>query len=260
MSRNKSFLFGSAVLLSLLYPHASPALAAESGTIAPDRPGISYGSHTVEPGAFYVESGLQYSVNRTGQDAENYNLPQLQLRTGISEGIEFHLIWLGWNRDLLEGQPRVSSQSDLVLGSKIRLHQGENSNLTLMGQLSLPTGSAPATSDSTDPLLGLLFDHALGNKLQFFANVLAARYEEQGDDYTESQLAVGFGYSHSAKWASFIEYYAAFPDIAAIEETAIVDGGFTYYPNQDMQVDLSVGVGLRDTSSDFLSIGFSYRY
>ncbi len=234
--------------------------AAETGTIATDRPGFSFGTHTVAPGNFYVESGVQYSVNRSGPDSENYNLPQLQWRAGVTDRLELQLLWAGWNRDLMERGARNTSVSDLTLGGKARLHQSEHMNITLLGQLSIPAGTAPSTSDSTDPLLGLLFDRSLTGNLQFFANAIAARFEEGTEDVLEHRVTLGLGYSHNARWASFIEYYGAFPDVDSVEETSVVDGGFTYYPKPHIQIDFSVGFGLRDSSSDFVGIGFSYRY
>ncbi len=249
-----------ALLLSLFLGHCLSALGAEGDTIAPDRPGISTGTHTVAPGTLYVESGFQYSVNRHGSDVENYNLPQLLLRTGINERMEFDLLWAGWNQDEIEGGNSETSRSDLSVGGKYRLAQNEQSNLTLFGLISLPVGTDPSTSDSVDPLLGLLYDHSLTAGVQFFANALVSRYEFGSADVTEQQYTVGLGFSHSAKLSSFIEYYAAFPNFDGIDETSIVDGGFTYYPSADVQLDLSVGVGLNDRISDFLSFGVSFRY
>ena len=140
------------------------------------------------------------------------------------------------------------------------MHQGESSNLTLLGQVWVPTGSSPAGSDSVDPVLVLLYDQMLDDRLQFFCNVLAARYEDGGSDYNQKQFTLGLGYGLGPRWGSYIEYFAAYPGIDAVDETSLVDGGFTYNPTPDMQIDISVGVGLRESSSDFVSIGFSFRY
>lgn len=248
----------AALLLCLI--SSTAALAAEGGTIAPDRPGISSGTHTVAPGTFYLESGFQYSVNRSGTDASNYNLPQLVFRTGVSEGLELDVLWSGWNRDQQQGGFRQTSVSDLSIGGKYRLHQGEMMNLTLFGLASLPVGSVPSTSDSVDPLLGLLFDRSLGGNLQFFANLLANRFESEGQDVIERQVMLGLGYSHGPRLSSFVEYFAAFPNLDGVAETAVIDGGFTFFPQPDLQFDVSVGLGLNDASSHFLSVGLSFRY
>jgi hypothetical protein len=254
---NHKLTRGIAALVSL----ASPWLwASEGGTLAPDRPGISSGTHTVAPGTLYIESGFQYSVNRSGLDVANYQLPQLVFRTGVTDRLEFDLLWAGWNRDALQGAPQQNSAADVSIGGKYRLRQSERSNLTLFGLLSAPVGTAPSTSDSWDPLLGFLYDYALSDDTQLFVNLLAAGYEDGNDDVVESQIMVGLGFSHSPKLSSFIEYFAAFPDENRVEEASVIDGGFTYYPSPDIQFDLSVGMGLNDASSHFVSFGVSYRY
>lgn len=248
------------VLALLFFCHPLSTLGAEGGTIAPDRPGISSGTHTVAPGSLYVESGFQYSVNRSGRDAENYNLPQLVLRTGITDRLEFDLLWTGWNRDEIQGFGSQNSRSDVSVGGKYRLAQSEGFNLTLFGLLSLPVGTDPSTSNSVDPLLGLLYDYSLADGVQFFANAYVNRFEADNVNVTEQQYMVGLGFSHSQKLSSFVEFFTATPNHRGLEDTSIIDGGFTYFPSPDLQFDLSVGVGLSDGASDFLSFGISKRY
>jgi hypothetical protein len=207
-------------LLPLLW-HCQIVLSAEGGTITTDRPSFSTGTHT------------------------------LALRTGVSEKIELDLIWSGWNRDEFQGLTSETSRSDLSVGGKYRLVQNTGSNLTLFGLVSLPVGSDPSTSDSVDPLLGLLYDYNLADNVQFFANALVTRYETGNGDVTEQRYTVGLGFSHSPKLSSFIELYGALPNRDAMANTTIFDGGFTYYPSPDVQIDLSAGVGLQQGDSDF---------
>ena len=82
---------------------SSSTLAAEEGAISADRPGLSTGTHTVAPGVYYVELGYQYEFNNTGVDTATHTLPQLVLRTGLSDKIELDFIFDGWNQDKVEG-------------------------------------------------------------------------------------------------------------------------------------------------------------
>jgi hypothetical protein len=248
------------VIALLLFCCPLSVLGAETGTMSPDRPGISSGTHTVAPGSLYVESGFQYSVNRNGRDAKNYNLPQLVLRTGITDRLEFDLLWAGWNRDEIQGFGSQNSRSDVSVGGKYRLAQSEGFNLTLFGLLSIPAGTDPSTSDSVDPLLGLLYDFDVTDGVQFFANAYVNRFEDWNVNVTEQQYMVGLGFSHSQKLSSFVEFYTATSNQRGSDGTSIIDGGVTYFPSQDVQFDLSVGLGLNDEASNFLSFGVSKRY
>jgi hypothetical protein len=91
----------------------------------------------------------------------------------------------------------------------------------------------------------------LADNVQFFANALVTRYETGNGDVTEQRYTVGLGFSHSPKLSSFIELYGALPNRDAMANTTIFDGGFTYYPSPDVQIDLSAGVGLQQGDSDF---------
>lgn len=236
-------------------------VSAEDGAIAPDRPGLATGTHAVSPGVVYVEMGYQYAFNRTGEDVATHTLPQLVLRTGITDKIELDIIWDGWNQDHMSGSDSERSAADVTIGGKYQLHQSDLYNLTLMGLLSLPVGEAPSTSDEVEPLLGLLWDYNLTESAQLFG-VIQANWLENEDNgsYTESQLAIGVGFGHTDKLSSFIEYYAAFPSEASLPEEHIINGGLVYLYTNDIQLDISTGAGLNDDTGHFVSFGIAMRF
>lgn len=255
--RKKAGVFACLLLSSI----GAATTMAEDGPIAPDRPGLSTGTHTVSPGTVYLEAGYQYAFNRSGIDTATSTFPQLVLRTGITDKLELDILWNGWNRDSVQGVPNETSQSDITLGGKYRLIEGESFNLTLFGLITAPTGSSPSTSDNADPLLGLLWDYSLSDKTALFGALQSTNLEDENENsFIENQLALGVSYGHTERLASFVEYFAAIPQSSEQGEQHIVDAGVTYLYNDSIQLDVSAGVGLNDETSHFFSVGIAVRF
>jgi hypothetical protein len=234
---------------------------SEIEAFAPDRPGLSTGTFTVSPGTIYLEAGYQYEFNRSGLDTATHTLPQVVIRTGISDKVEIDLIWDGFNQDHLEGFPSETSRADVILGGKYRLVQTDTINLTFLGLITVPIGSAPSTSDNTDPLIGLLWDYGLSENIELFGVFQTTQIEDDNEnDFIENQYGIGLGYSVSDRLSSFIEYFTAFPVSSQQGEQHIIDAGVTYLYGQDIQFDVSAGVGLNDETSHFLSVGVAKRF
>jgi hypothetical protein len=249
------------VLGLLISSFTSVVGAVEDEPIAPDRPGLSTGTYTVSPGTVYIEAGYQYEFNRSGVDTSTSTFPQLVFRTGLSDKFELDIVWDGWNRDNVQGIPNESSQADLIIGGKYRLIESEDFNLTLLGLITAPVGSSPSTSDNVDPLLGLLWDYALTDKAGLFGVFQSTSLEDENENsFVENQLGLGFSYSYTDKLASFIEYFTAAPQLSGQDEQHILDAGLTYLYSNNIQLDISAGVGLNDETSHFISFGVAARF
>ncbi len=250
------------VLTYLLAGCLSPSIAsAEDGAIAPDRPGLSTGTYTVAPGYVYLEAGYQYEFNRSGADTATQTLPQLVMRTGITEDLEINFMWDGWNKDHMEGLPNETSRADLTIGSKYRIVVSEQYNVTLIGLVSIPVGSEPSTSDNADPLVGLMWDYSLSDSVELFGGVQTTQIEDDDENaYLENQIGLGLGFEHTDRLSSFVEYFGVFPDRSQEDEQHIIDGGLTYLYSDDIQLDISAGVGLNEATSHFISLGVAYRF
>ena len=253
-----NFSYTAATLLFLTYPSLA---ATEDDPIAPDRPGLSTGTHTVAPGTLYLEAGYQYEFNRSGLDTSTQTIPQLVLRTGLTDKLELDLLWDGLNQDRIQGFPSETSSADVAIGGKYRLLQSEKLNLTLLGLVSLSVGSEPSTSDNADPLLGLLWDYGISDTIQLFGVFQTTRLEDDdGSSFQENQIGLGVGFGHSDKLSTFVEYFAALPDQSGLDDQHIVDAGITYLYSDDIQLDISAGVGLNDETSHFISFGIATRF
>ena len=246
------------IFLSLCAIQAN-ALADDSPIVA-DRPGFSTGTYTVKPGKLNVEVGYQYTFNRSSVDQSTHTLPMLVLRTGLSPKIELDLFWDGWNIDHTDNQPSDSSTADVSIGGKYRIHESAAYNLTLLGLLSLPTGRAPSTSDSIDPLVGLLWDYSYSSSISLFGVVQASSFKYEGNSVYDAQIATGISFSHTDRIGSFIEVYSILPFEKKLDDEVALDAGVTYLLNNDVQLDINVGVGLNNTTNNFIGFGIASRF
>ncbi|MFA6193192.1 MAG: transporter [Sulfurimonas sp.] len=245
------------ILLFLLL--AATCLAGEDSIMA-DRPGFSTGTSTVKPHVFNVELGYQYAFSNNGSEQSSQSLPLMVLRTGLSEKIEFDLLWDGLNIDKEKNQPTTTSKADVSVGGKYRIYESAQYNLTALGILSLPTGSSPSKSNHVDPLFGVLWDYSLSDNTSLFGTVQASSYEADSSRIYDAQAAVGASFSHTDSIGTFVEIYTIVPSKSTLESMHVIDGGVTYLFSQDVQLDFNIGIGLNDSSPNFVGFGIASRF
>lgn len=236
------------------------ALFGNDDTIVPDRPGFSTGTQTVKPAVVNVELGYQYSFNNYDSKPSSHTLPMMVLRTGLSDKSELDIQWDGVNVDKEEGQSKVTSKADLSIGGKYKLVENERYNITSLGIVSLPTGTAPSTSDSTDPLIGVLWDYSISDSNTLFGTVQASSSKIDDHRVYDTQFAVGSSFSHTEAIGSFVEFYTIEPSKPNLHPTRVIDGGMTYLLTNDTQLDFSMGIGLTRYSSNFIGFGIATRF
>lgn len=233
---------------------------SDTGPIVADRPGFSTGTYTVKPGRLNVEFGYQYGFNTHGVDQSMQTLPQLDLRLGLSPKIELDLLWDGWNISDADDQSSDTSVADVSVGGKYRLQSSDEYKLTLLALLSLPVGSSPSSSDNVDPLLGLLWDYSIADKVSLFGVAQSSSFEFEGDRTFDAQLAVGTSYSYGTRLGAFIEIYGIWPSESKLDDEVVIDAGFTFLWSRDIQLDINAGVGLNNDSDNFVGFGMAARF
>ena len=247
---------------SLFLLFVIPAIAsfASEDAIVADRPGFSTGTQTVKPKVVNVELGYQYSFTNHDTTQSSHTLPLMVLRTGLSEKSELDLLWDGLNVDKEEEQSRVTSKADLSIGGKYKLYESAQYNLTALGIFSLPTGTYPSTSDSVDPLVGILWDYALSDSNTLFGTVQASSSQLDHNRVYDTQFAIGTSISYTQTVGSFLEFYTVMPSEPTLRDTRVIDGGITYLFTNDTQIDFNIGIGLTKYSSNFIGFGIASRF
>lgn len=248
------------IFLSLSLCAALTNASAADGPIVTDCPGFITDTYTVNPGKLNIEPGYQYASGKNSTNSVTQTLPLLGLRTGLSSKVELDVLWNGWNFDTAKNQPAVTSTADVSIGGKYRLHKSSNYDLTLPGLISLPFGSSASTSNTVDPLLGLLWDYTLSSNASLFGVALASSFKDQGTRTYDAQVATGVSIARTDTPGSFIEVYSVQPFEAKLKDELVIDDGFTDLLSNDVQPDNTGGIGFNSYSNNFVGFGLAFRF
>ncbi len=235
---------GVALMLALAL---LPGIAV-AGPVVPDRPGFSTGTYTVQPGTVQVEAGIQSSYGRNVGDPDSYTAPLLNLRTGLTENMEFNLLWDGVQ--VVEEQGRDVAY--VMLGAKHRLVGSERYNFSLLGYLSVQ-------ENRLAPFLGLLWDRQLTEGTGLFGTLQFAQSVESGERKTNFQPAIGINFTHTGTLSTFVEVYSDMP-LDAGQAASVFDAGIAWLPREHLQLDFNFGVSLDRRSEDFVGIGVAWSH
>jgi len=235
-------------------------LLAKSSPIVSNRPSFTTGTYTLKPNTVVLELGYQRAFNDNGVNRSTETLPMLDLRLGLTSKFEMDILWSGKKSYQVDGKVSTSAFSDVALGSKYRLVQKQSYNLSFLGILSFPTGSATATSEHIDPTVGLSWDRVLSKNISAFGIFQGTSYVSSDKRVYDFQPAVGFAFSHKKGWGSFIEYYSTVPLRSNGDIQHAIDAGVTYLITNDFQWDINGAVGLNEKSENYIGSGIAYRF
>ncbi|WP_457598306.1 transporter [Hydrogenimonas sp.] len=226
-------------------------------SVIADRPGFSTGTYSLRPGKYNIEIGYNYTFNKTSSENDSQDFPLFELRTGVTERIEFDFLWNGWNmtKDFTK-----SSVTDVAPGGKHRLVQNNRYNFTLMMLVTLPTGDqSDFHMKDVSPLVGLLWDYTVDERVSFFGTLQASTYREEQRIY-DVQPAVGVSFAHTEIFGTFLEAYSILPCSSAVSEEYVIDGGLTYLLRDNIQLDINGGIGLNRESNGFVGFGIAIGF
>lgn len=247
-------------LLLAAAPLAAQDVGSDAGRVplVTDRPDFTESASTVAPGLVQLETG--YTFSRSG-DARQHDVGELLLRVGVRERIELRL---GVNSfSVLEDGREAEGFQDASIGLKANLFgsgaDGEPRTALLVGT-TLPTGADGFGADGlqTGAILALAWDLPAGWGLG--ANLGYERIEDEGEDIGQGTASVALGVPVTERLGAFLESFVLVPE-GSREVEPFVDGGFTYLPSPDLQLDVRVGLGFEGPDPDYLAgTGLSVRW
>jgi len=242
------------LVISILVAWAHPAVQAQSG-IAPDRPGIGSGTHTVEPGTVYLEGGVQYFG--TGF-IDQYSFGQVLLRTGLSDRVELQgqlnsYVFLDVAGVELDGF------QDIGIGLKTDLLNASDRkplDLSVLTSLSFPTGSDDFSNDEVIPSIVLLGNLAISDQWSLDSNL---GYTFQFDDldgqwlFTLTPATAIPGPDNLGLYFGYAGFYTS------VDSRHFIEAGLTLLTAPGFQLDLNSGLELEDGDA-FIGIGAAKRF
>jgi hypothetical protein len=232
-----------------------------------DRPGEAETTSIVAQGAFQLEGGFKFE-RQTGGDEEHtdeFTVPELLLRIGLLPVAELRLSADGFIHEDRGGAVDVSSGSDIELGAKLRCldQDGWRPATALLAALSFPTGGRAVTSDGFDPRGSLLLDWNWAERFRLIANLGFAGPTQGVNDASrvfEIRPSLSLETLVTQRSGVSIEYYSTLePGEDETEHT--IDANVAHRLSDDVQIDLSAGVGLNRAAPDFfIGFGIAWRF
>jgi hypothetical protein len=252
------------------------------GPINTDRPTFTPANTVVPRGRLQFESGFTFSRETSSTTRANlYDLPELAMRYGLVDRVEFRTFWFG--ETFAQGQPSGRSRgrisgglSNMEIGFKWQLLPNDTEKkwrptTALITSIFAPTGgNSPFSSETVEPYINLIYAWSLSDKLSLGGSTgylgmtqqptPGSRHgNEQFQRYHQSIVAF---YSVTERSTLFYEWYVlTFTNATDNLPTHFMDGGILYRPTANTQFDLRAGFGLSGRPDDFFTgAGFSVRF
>lgn len=263
-------MFKRLILACCLVPSTLLIAHAEDAGIVTDRPDQTESPVVLDPGVLQIETGFVYTSD---DDARSLALPTTLTRVGVAKRLELRFEVPGIEKDLLGD---ASGLADPAFGAKLRLWEeaGWRPEAALLVATTLPVGEDEFTSGRFDPDFRFSFAHTLSDRVGLGYN-LGMSWETRSET-TRTRLFGGSGTDRDTgalvnytittgiglteRLGCFIE---AFGDISVNADAGAahyLDGGFTWCPRENLQFDVSAGIGLSDAADDFFAgAGVSVR-
>lgn len=260
--KNSTILFLITFHLFILL-HVSVSAQSDTTVMLPDpistdRPDQTETADLVPKGWFQMENG--FSIEDT-EPGFIYTHPSTLWKVGVSEHFEVRILTEYINIQL-DPNPKVDGLLPIQVGFKSKLldQKGIVPQASFIGHLSLP-GLASEQFQQTyfAPSLRLAFLHDIHDRFTVSYNVGA---EWDGETprpdfiYTFSLsagLVAGFGV--------YAEIYGDVPQQLEDDNKLRFDAGLTYLITNDIQADVSGGIGLTENAPEkYIAIGLSYRF
>lgn len=231
--------------------------AAQSPTIATDRPDFVESSQTVGRGRFQFETSVNSDVTRTSGSRETvWGSPTL-LRYGVSERVELRVETDGFQRMITNGSVRttVSGMADAAVGIKWHVRNG----VAVLVHADLPSGSPLFRGRGVRPSLrGVAeFELPMAMSLGVMPGV-AYDADDTGTRFVMGMFGATVGKAWNDVFRTFVEYSAQ--EIKPSRRGANVityDFGAAYLVRRNWQLDAAVSIGSGAAPDYSFTLGLS---
>ena len=251
-----SFYPSSNVSLILFILLLGFSMCLNAQEIITDRPDQTESSSTIPKNSFQIETGILFSqVNTNSFESNNWNLPTTLLRFGITRNMELRLA--NQFTSIVKNSEEKTHQygfGDIEIGAKIQILRKKNINteIAFLSHLVFPFGDKRISNTNFGSINKLSISHSITKNTSLGYNV---GYNYFGEDLGMATYSLAVGFTINDKWGFYIEPYGEWLNFQSIASN--LDGGFTYLLQQNIQLDISYGLGL-NYHMHYTSLGFSW--
>lgn len=256
-----------------------PEPAERTGPLATDRPGFSNTAFLVPRGHAHLELGHIYSYDQEKRsETQNHLVPGTSLRVGLLDEFELRVGWSGMS--LTESKfPDESSRTgrhfknhqhddgatDMSVGFKspILKHSDTNHlpNVSIVPSLSIPTGTNNKTTGDVDPTFQVAWNYPFTDQFVLYGVGSIASISDTEGRFAQATGSLAGSYTINDRWSVFVEYFGIYPNTRETDCQHNINGGPVLLINDNIQLDLAVGMGLNEEAPDFfVNWGLSIRF
>ncbi len=250
-------------------------IAPSTEPIVTDRPDFTEATATVPWGHVQLEGGYTFTYDdERGHRVSEQTVPEFLLRVGLSDSLELRTGWTGMSltEDLFvernDAGRRVHREvhddggADLTTGVKLLLQKqnGLRPELSVIGELSLPTGTDSKSSRDVDPQVKGLWSYELTERLGVAGNINLGLPTEESR-FVQTSASISLGARLTDRLTTYVEYFGFYPNHPGSDCAHYVDGGVALQINSNLQLDFRIGAGLNEEADDvFTGVGFAIRW
>ena len=235
-----------------------------------DRPDFTEASVTVGRGVAQLEAGYTYSFDdEAGTSTKTQTYLETLLRAGVlAEWFELRVGWTYIQEETTTPVDSVRNDGgdDLYLGVKLALtpQRGLLPEMALIPQMFVPAGADIFTAGQVLPGVNWLYSWEISDCFSIGGSTQGNRdVDDTGHGHTVWAQSITGAFSLTERVGAYTEWFAFFPHSAvspSAQDQHFLNGGFTYLVNNDLQIDVRMGVGLnREAENYFTGVGFSLR-
>jgi hypothetical protein len=251
----------------------NPTPSGEMRDFTPDRPSVTNGPYTVDPGHWLLEVGLfEYTRDRYNSDGvrlDSFASGDTNIRLGVTSFAEVDFLFTAYTSVLTtDKETGIHSQqggfSDLTLRSKINLF-GDDGGFFAIGlipSLTLPSGADGigwrgfAGGVGLPVQLNLPADFQLGME-----STVQTVHEPGGGSHFDYLNSVSLAHAITKKLSTYVEFATDISTSAHSSWIGTVDTALIYQPVNNWELDAGVNIGVTKAANDlFTFIGAAWRY
>lgn len=244
--------------------------------IETERHDFTQSAVTVGRGIVQFEAGYTYFYNDSPLETESaHTTPELLLRFGLSEDIEFRLRWnYAWV--FIDEEPDRTGAEDLQYSLKLQISRQTCCSMLPTSALEIrgtaPTGGEAFTTGRAEFNLDYIYQWQLtegttlagstGAGTNGFGDFGLVPDEPTNESFNFLSQSAVVGFELSEDNTMYAEWYGIFSD--GLEDEFVVSVfniGIDHYVTDNFVLDVRGGVGLSDDADDFFTgLGGGYRY
>jgi hypothetical protein len=251
----------------------NPTPAAQMRDFAPDRPNVTDGPYTIDPGHLLLEVGLfEYARDRYNSERirlDSFAFGDTNVRLGVTSFAELDFLFAAYSyirtKDKDTGAHlKQSGFSDLTVRSKTNFlgDDGGPVAIGLIPFVTFPTGRDGVGNRGFAGGVGLPVQFALPADFQLgIETTIQTVHEPGGGSHFDYLNSISLGHAITKKLTTYIELATDVSTAAHSDWIGTFDTGLVYQPASNWQLDAGVEIGVTKAANDlFTFIGAAWRY